>query len=197
MRVGIFVIVAAGLAACGTTGTDEGSYDAAAPTGSDAATSFDATPANDAARDGDATVSDAGSDAVASALDVELRVDTLFQNCMPIVAKDPITFQGTLTITNKSAVPLGPLTFATGKFLGAQAGAPLATFDVDATSGTIAPSEKRSIVVEKVAGSLSPANGCQTVACNSEVTVELAYGGAGAPAGAVVRAKAQAMSCAF
>lgn len=140
---------------------------------------------------------DTGTDGAAASLEVELTVDTLRQDCMPIVAPDPVIMQGTLKITNKSASPVGPLTFASGKFFGAPPSAALATFATDTTTSTIAPGASTFVLVEKTTGSMSPKGGCQTLACNGSFVVELAFTGAGAPANATVRAAAETMSCTF
>ena len=148
----------------------------------------------DARADGAA---DSAADALPSTLDVVLVIDSLFQNCMPIVSPDPVSVQGNLKITNKSASAVGPITFKNGAFLNAMTLAQIATFKLDTTTPIIQPGATSQALVEKKAGTMVPAGGCQTLTCGAEFVVELAYTGPGVPAGAVVRAPATKNSCAF
>lgn len=183
------------LAACGATSATPSEPGSAV--GADAGTDSEAAPP-DAGGDGaDAgATGDASADAASSTLDVEVNVDTLFQNCMPIVPSDPVTVQGSVKVTNNGTSPVGPLTFANGRFLDGKL-ASLASFAVDTTTQVLAPGAKATVLFEKTASSLTPANGCQTLACNSEVTVELSFAGPGVPAGAHARSKPETVSCAF
>lgn len=179
------------LAGCGATasvdGTDAGGGGA------------DAAGADAGGGGADGGGGDGGADgaAPAASLDVTLAVDALFQNCMPSVPPDPISLTATVTVKNLGAAPAGPLTFSTGRFLGATS-AVLAAFDVEATgaSPVIAPGATAAIPIAKKVGSVSPANGCSTLACSSEPVVEIAYAGASVAAGATAQAAAT-VGCAY
>lgn len=137
---------------------------------------------------------DAGPDAPpAGEVEIELAADALTQSCMPVVAADPVTMQGTITIRNQSNTVLPPLKFSKGAFLGL-GGQVIATFATETTTPAVPPGETRSFLVEKASKSMSPAGGCSTVACGRDVIVELSYTG-----GRVgnVRATPIEMTCSF
>lgn len=182
--------LAAWMAACGGSSTTvaEASADGGA---SDA-------QEDQASSDGDVGTRDASADvevdAPAPLVGGTLEVDTLFQDCMPAVAPDPLTMQGLLRLENEGASPIGPLTFASGRFL--RGGAQVATFEVDTVTQIISPGGKAEVLVEKQPGTLSPKGGCAVLTCNEDVVVELAFTGPGVSGAGTVRGEAK-VSCAF
>lgn len=183
--------------ACGETapiaGDDAGAAEAgASPDGSPTPTDGAAGDASADAREGSAAF-----DGSTGELEVAVDVATLFEDCMPIVAPDPVTIQGTLSIKNKGASPAGPLVFAEAAVYDASGATRIATFKVDTTTQPIPAGAKVDTVFEKQADTLAPKGGCATVACNAEYVIELSFSGPGAPPGAAARAKPKKMTCAF
>jgi hypothetical protein len=193
------VALALVFAACGQTPPGDGGDDASVP---DASAGTDGAPTPTDAGRGDA-LTDAGADGPASPdgstgeLEIAVDVATLFEDCMPIVAPDPVTVQGTLSIKNKGASPAGPLVFAEAAVYDATGATRVATFKVDTTTQPIPAGGKVDTVFEKQVDTLAPKGGCATVACNADYVVELAFSGPGAPPGARARAKPKKMTCAF
>ena len=178
------------IAACG------GSSTTVAETPADAGAS-DARE-DQASSDGDGGARDASADvdvdAPAPPVEGTLEVDTLFQDCMPAVAPDPLTLQGLLRLENEGASPVGPLTFASGRFL--RGGAQVATFAVDTVTQILPPGGKAEVLVEKQPGTLSPKGGCAVLTCDETVVVELAFTGPGISGAGTVRGEAK-VSCVF
>lgn len=189
-----------GLIACGGSssevpppgsGPDAGSGDAGTTTDSGSADTGGGADGGGSADGG------GGFDAATGDLVVEVDVSTIFQNCMPIVAPDPLTVQGSLKIDNNGAAPAGPLVFKDATVYDAAGATKLATFSVDTTTQVIAARDKTTSVFEKQSASLAPQSGCAALSCNTEVVVELSFSGPGAPPGAKARAKPKKVNCAF
>jgi hypothetical protein len=166
--------------------TDAPGGDGSTDAGLDGATGADAPADGGGGGDSGTTIGD---------LEVEIGVDALAQNCMPIVAPDPATVQGTLTIKNNGKSPVGPLVFTQATVYPAAGGQPVATFEVDTTTQEIAVNGTGTSVFEKQKGTLAPMNGCATLACDTLFVIELAFSGPGAPPGAKMRSKPKKMLC--
>jgi len=124
-----------------------------------------------------------------------LFVEKLFADCMPMVPPDPVNLAGHFEMLNNGGIPVGPIQLGDGRLIGA-AGAEFGTFDVNPILPTVMkPGEGLSINVEKVPGSLKPAGACAL--CGTSLRVELAYSGAGVPAGAKMLSPEVSLSCAY
>jgi hypothetical protein len=122
-------------------------------------------------------------------------VEQLGADCMPMVPADPITLTGHAEILNNGSISVGPIQFTAGRIL-RLTGEELATFSVAPIQDVvIKPGEGMSPKITKVANSLKPAFDCGT--CGTSVRVELAYAGAGLPAGAKVVSSDVKISCAY
>lgn len=190
------VLVTALMGACAestTTAPGDGAADAStdgAGGGGSSEAGLDGGGGADASSDGGLT----GDGAVAG-LEVDVTVDALAQDCMPIVAPDPATVQGTLMIKNNTTSQVGPFVFTDATVYTASGTQVVATFKVDTTTQQIAANGTGASVFEKQQSTLAPKNGCATLACGSDFVIELAFSGPGAPAGAKARSKAKTMLC--
>jgi hypothetical protein len=123
---------------------------------------------------------------------------SLFEDCMPIVADDPVSINGELVVTNGGSTAIGPLTATLGS-VKTPAGATLATFRITSLSiPAIDPGKSGNAAFSKEKGSMFPATGCDTVKCGADVQIELTLNGPGLPP-AGVRALSPTIkaSCAF
>lgn len=154
----------------------------------------------------DAAIADAGTDAPlppdagVSFLSMTM-VTTLSQDCMPIVADDPLAIAGSLVVTNTGAVPIGPIHVTDGLVLRLLGGDTIATFAVAPFDlPAIAPGATVMAPFTKTAGSLSGGaglTGCDVVACGTPVRIALALSGADLPVGARAASEPLTVPCAF
>ena len=63
-------------------------------------------------------------------------VTTLGQDCMPVVAADPLSLRGSITLTNTGTVPIGPVTLSAGQVLDLATARPLTPCASRPTSST-------------------------------------------------------------
>jgi hypothetical protein len=125
-----------------------------------------------------------------------VRLDKLFENCMPIVAPDPLQVMGTLEITNTGAVPIGPVT-ATQGILTTESLMELGRFGLGPTQlASVAPGATGSVPIVKTSGTLMPANGCG-MSCGMLVRVRIPIAGPNVPDGSVVSSPLTALQCAM
>jgi len=199
-----FVLAAVFFVGCG------GSEDTVPPPGdSGTDTRIDATDSASDATDATSTT-DGGLDAsdsadgtsdttdgATSATEGSLAIKTLFQDCMPIVAKDPLHMQATATIKNVGTGKVGPITITDGAILDSS-GKSIATFKVtSSTIAEIAGGASGSGAVEKNPDTLDPATGCSSVPCGSDVFVEVTYVGVGIVPGSKARSPLTKITCAL
>jgi len=179
--LGSALVLCTGIGGCSsTTATDAG--DAGAIDGSDAAPA----DASDQAQP-DASVS----------FTAMVAFTQLSQNCMPIVAPDPLTFTADILVTNTGGVPLGPIDASAGRIIH-ENGAALATFTFAAVQiPVIQPGATGRISFTKAAGSLLPANGCNTVACSTPLRAMIPITGPNVPAGSEARSAIAVLPCTF
>jgi hypothetical protein len=131
-----------------------------------------------------------------SDIQVTLGVDELYQDCLPVVPPDPVSFTGSLLVQNVGSTPVGPLTFSRGHFLDGSL-IVLAAFEVDTTVAVVGPGASATAVVEKRRDSMVPGQGCELLACDSGLVVELPYAGPGVPSGAYVRSSRTDLACGY
>ena len=118
----------------------------------------------------------------------------LYEDCMPLVAPDPVNIQGDLHIENATGATMGPITITSGEIL--DGSTVIATFAVEkANLGTLAPGSASSTGFVKSANSLSSKKGCQTVACSKMFRVALVLSGQGIPAGTRAVSAPSEMAC--
>jgi hypothetical protein len=130
-------------------------------------------------------------------LQATLSFTLLNQDCMPVVAPDPVQVSGTITLANNGATPVGPISGSTGAFLSA-GGVQLASFQITPVNlGSIAPGGTVSSAFDKVVNSLMPAAGCNTIACSSMVRTIIFYDGPGVPPGSFADGGLMPFTCAF
>jgi len=120
---------------------------------------------------------------------------------MPIVAADPLSIAGTIVVTNTSTAPLGATHVSEGRVVRLLGGDTIATFAVAPLElPTIAPGATVMAPFAKIAATPSGGaglTGCDIVACNTAVRIELALTGAGVPDGAHAASEPLTISCAF
>lgn len=174
------------------TGSTGGSGSGSATTGDGTATAADttATTADGTSTAGETT---AGTDASGSttgdattgsttegstteggmgSLDAAISNLQIFQDCMPIVPFDPVGASFTLALTNPGDGPASA-TVSSATFLDV-GGMPVATIDVVPDAfGPIDAGDSVMTIVNKVADSMMPANGCETLQCGGSYTLEL------------------------
>ena len=165
--------------------------------GVEAAVPVDAAPIDAGPVDAtvDATV-DAGP-VDAGSVTTSLKITTLAENCMPIVAKDPIRLVGSIDVVNTTPASVGPIT-ATGGEIRDMAGNLRTRFDllVPISVGPVPSGQTRSATYEKRPGTAVPALQCATLACNTDVVVSLTLSGAGT-AGVTAKSGPVRVTCSF
>jgi hypothetical protein len=162
----------------------DASTDAGVDVGDDA---IDATPDSADANDGGGTVS----------LTAMVTVGSIGQNCMPIVAPDPLSVSGSVDVSNTGTATIGPITSTSGAIL-SESGMEIATFAIDPISiAAIGPGATGSATFTKTSGTLMPANGCETVPCNATVRVAIDLSGPNIPSGARAISAISRVECAL
>ncbi len=158
----------------GTSTTDSGGQTGStgAAESSSGATGSGTTSAESST--GDSGSSDSGSSTGSgmASLDAAISDLALFQDCMPIVAPDPLGVTFNLALTNTGDSP------ATASVVSAVildgGAAQVGSFEVMPTDfGPIPAGDSSMDVVTKTADSLMPADGCGVAMCNQTYTVEL------------------------
>lgn len=110
-----------------------------------------------------------------------VHVTMLSQNCMPIIASDPMTLTGSVDVTNSGGVAIGPITASDGIIVH-EDGTELGRFTIAPISiSAIAPGANGTAMLTKNGMSLTPANGCSTVPCSAPVRVEIPISGPNIP----------------
>jgi len=126
-------------------------------------------------------------------------VTTLGQNCMPVVASDPLSLRGSITLTNTGTVPIGPITLSAGLVIRVLGGETMATFAVTpVTLAAVAPGQSGTVDFTKTAGSLAGdagVSGCEIVPCDSPVRIALRLTGPHLPDGARAFSEPMPMPC--
>lgn len=147
------------------------------------------TPAADASAPADGTASFTAMTAVT----------TLGQNCMPVVAADPLSLRGSITLANTGAVPIGPVTLSEGLVIRVLGGETMATFAVTpVTLAAVAPGQSGTVAFAKTPGSLTGdagVAGCEIVPCDSPVRIVLRLTGPHLPEGARAFSEPMTMPC--
>lgn len=105
---------------------------------------------------------------------------TVTEDCMPIVADDPIAIVGTITIDNEEPMAIGPIMIRSGSVVDTT-GKVLTTFVVEPVVSlpSIPYRSTATGKFSKKAGSASPANKCSTLPCGGKVHVVLVVEGPG------------------
>lgn len=154
----------------------------------------------------DAGGADAGSDAARPgdsgiSFTSMTLVTTLTEDCMPVVAPDPLPIDGMLRVTNTGSAPIGPLHVEAGLVVQLLGGETLATFAIAPIDlPAIAPGATGSAAFTKTAGSLAGGaglSGCDVVACGAAVRIALLLTGPGIPDGARASSEPLTVGCAF
>jgi hypothetical protein len=172
-----------GGSASGSGTMDDGTATAAdtTATSADGTSTAGETTAGTDDSTGDATTGDAttGSTTEGStteggmgSLDAAISNLQIYQDCMPIVPFDPVDASFTLELTNPGDGPASA-TITSATFLDV-GGVLAATIDVVPDAfGPIDGGDSVMMIVSKVADSMMPANGCETLQCGSSYTLEL------------------------
>lgn len=193
------------LAACGPGGnpdvvTEAGDVVADAPPPD--APPLDATDAGldaalDATADAPAETGGDADDAGRVSFISSVHVNTLMQDCMPIVPPDPLQFSGTLDLMNTGTLPVGPV-MASEAIVAAADGHELARFAIEpVTLAVVAPGAMGSVMVAKRAGTLMPAMGCTAVPCGMLARVRLPITGPNVPPGTIANSPLTTVMCAL
>jgi hypothetical protein len=154
---------------------------------------------------GDAKVDGAGKDTgpdvgppPPGTIATQIYISDLFENCMPVIAADPITVKGTVTIQNGTNSAIGPVSFLEGTFLDPKTNAPIATFKLKpVTMQAVPPGGSQTVNIEKQSNSASPSNGCSTLTCSSQVIVQVDASGTGVPTNAHIQTNPITVGCAI
>ncbi|MBK6535861.1 MAG: hypothetical protein IPF99_41920 [Deltaproteobacteria bacterium] len=150
------------------------------------------------------TSADAATDAsvpadVTASFTAMTSVSTLGQNCMPVVAADPLSLRGSITLTNTGTVPIGPVTLSAGLVIRVLGGETMATFAVTpVTLAAVAPGQSGTVAFAKTAGSLTGdagVAGCEIVPCDSPIRIALRLTGPHLPEGARSFSEPMTMPC--
>jgi hypothetical protein len=124
-----------------------------------------------------------------------IDLDTIRQNCMPIVMPDPLMVIGRLTIRNQAATPLGPITAGEVAVFNRN-DAQIATFRLrEPNLGMVAGSGEEVKRIEKAPGSLMPQNGCRTLPCGEAARIEIPLSGPGVAAGSRAKSAPYVVEC--
>lgn len=196
----LFIAPACVLAACGAPVnpdvTDATDAVADAVDTVDVATVDAIDAVSDVVDSGSGDVTDATADATPTVSFIAMvHITQLSQNCMPIIASDPMTLTGSIDLQNTGGVALGPITANSGSIV-ADTGTELAHFTIaPITIGTVAGGATGTSMFAKDASSLMPANGCNTVACSSPVRVVVPISGPNVPAGSRAISAITIVSC--
>jgi hypothetical protein len=120
----------------------------------------------------------------------------IFENCMPIVAPDPVSISATITITNTGNVPIGPVTVGSGEVV--QNMNVLISWKAQPVqTGVIQPGQSAMLQIAKTANSAMPAKACATLPCNGGVNLSVPYTGPGVPNGNRAVSGLNFVTCAF
>jgi hypothetical protein len=170
--------------------------DLSANFGADLATANDFAIASDLATPADLVAPDDLTAPPNGTVTASLSTVMIFENCMPIVAQDPVSITATLTITNTGNVPVGPVAVDSGEVTQNQN--VLISFKVQPMqTGVIAPGQNAMLQVSKIANSAMPAKACATVPCNGGVNLVVPYSGPGVPNGNRAVSGLSFVTCAF
>ena len=128
-----------------------------------------------------------------ASLDATISGLEVYQDCMPIVPPDPVNASFILELVNTGDVPASAtVTSALFVDLG---GMPVAAIDVvPAAYGPIPVGGSSMTGVNKVGGSLLPANACETLECGASYTFELTLDVDGTE---VIASESLVMGCVF
>ena len=108
-----------------------------------------------------------------AALEVTMSDLMLFQDCMPIVAPDPVGAMLMLALGNPGDEEQSATVTSATLYDGG--GVEVATIEVTpADFGPVAPGDSIMVAVTKVPDSLMPASGCEVLECNGSHVLELA-----------------------
>jgi hypothetical protein len=155
---------AADTTATSADGTSTAGETTAGTDGSSGSTTGDATTSS--TTEGSTTEGGMGS------LDAAISNLQIYQDCMPIVPFDPVDASFTLELTNPGDGPASA-TVTSATFLDV-GGMLAATIDVVPDAfGPIDGGDSVMTIVSKVADSMMPANGCETLQCGGSYTLEL------------------------
>ena len=174
-----------------------------APTDVPPADAASDTPADNTSAD---VTADAPTDAGADASDAAVvsfvamtTLTTINQNCMPVVARDPLTIMGSVAVTNTGTAPIGPITINRGLIVALLGGQPLAGFNITpVTIDAIAPRATGTTTFTKAADSLgndAGTTGCEIVPCGSPIRVSVELSGANIPAGSRAASEPGTLPC--
>lgn len=106
-------------------------------------------------------------------LEVDLTDPQAFQDCMPIVAPDPLNLSVTLEFDNPGE-GIGTADVTSARLLDGDT--EVVSFDVaPASFGPFDPGDMTTSATMKVDGSAMPQNGCDTVECGGEYDLEIVF----------------------
>ena len=141
------------------------------------------------------------ADVPVAAFSAMTTLTTINQNCMPVVAADPLTVAGTIALNNTGSLPIGPITLTAGLVVRLLGGDTMATFGVTSvTLPVVAPHTTGTVAFTKAAGTLAGAGdagvtGCQIVPCGSPIRIVLPLAGPNVPDGARAASEPMTLPC--
>ena len=180
----------------GSSGASGTSGDAASADGSGGSSGTSGTSGTSGATDAGASSGDAGP---VGRVEAKILITQLAEKCKQPVASDPVAMLGTLTLTNASAVTIGPGAVVSGAFLVSPGGALAASYNFDNNGfPAIAPGNSTTINLVKTAGSLTPQNptrDCVVIQCAQPYIVEIGLAGTGIASGTTLRTNPLGVTC--
>ena len=108
--------------------------------------------------------------------DLELELVSLefWQNCMPIVAEDPVHAFGSITVSNFFDADASA-SVVEARFVDA-GGDTVITFEIDPSDTGVVPGGSETLLeFTKVAGSSEPQSFCETLTCGAMYSVEIVF----------------------
>jgi hypothetical protein len=217
-RVLFFVLPVCVLVACGGASSQQlGPDDSASSSGGSGSSSGGSSSGGSSSGGNDGGGTDAKSDAFPGkdgggsssgapdtgpppngVITTQITITDLFENCQPIVAADPITMKGSITIGNGTSTSIGPISFPGGTFLNPQGHAVIAGFKLQpVTMGAVGSGQSLTVDIEKQQNSAEPSNACATLPCGGQVIVEVNASGPGIPANARITTNPIKVGCAL
>ncbi len=154
----------------GVTLDDDGSSSGGSSSDDGSTSSVDSS-GTDSGSSGDSSGDDPTGNPVE--LEVELTDPQAFQDCMPIVAPDPLNLSVTLEFDNPGE-GIGTADVTAARL--SSGGEEVVSFDVaPASFGPFDPDDMTTSATMKVDGSASPQNGCDTVECGGDYDLEIVF----------------------
>lgn len=118
----------------------------------------------------------------------------IHQDCQPVIAPDPVVVDFSVAVANPTTEQLGPLTIASATVLD-EGDAVVASFTASGSVGPIPPNATLQGTFVKNPASVTPAKGCQLLACGKVFHVVVTLAGPNVPPGLKATSAPTAVGC--